>query len=215
MDHPRLLAPSADQSRERVHVLAHIDDVLRVRRIRLRVLLRFFHVPIDQRLRLEVGHALRGFDQRLAHASRFDIPHLVVADNRGLRVPEHTLLERADAVGQHLGKHRDHQARQVHRVPTLRRFFVQSRPLIDEVRYIRDVDAQLPIPIVKPLERDRIVVILRVRRIDRADQIPRQVPAHIQRLDPKLLIQRHLFIKPLRRFACLLDTRFREVIARE
>ena len=62
VDHPRLLAPSADQSRERVHILAYINDVLRVRRIRFRVFLRFFHVPIDQRLRLEVGHSLRGFD---------------------------------------------------------------------------------------------------------------------------------------------------------
>ena len=55
------------------------------------------------------------------------------------------------------------------------RLAVQRRVGPDEVRHVGDVHAQPPVAVVEPLQRDRVVEVAGVDRVDRDDRLAGQV----------------------------------------
>ncbi len=210
-DHPLPLAPGVDRLGKIVHVVQGRDDVIVVLGLGARMLLGFFPVPIDERLGFEVRQALSTLDERLAHALCDAVAVAVVPHVRRLHKPRHALLQGADAVGKHLGQHRNHQPRQVHRVAAGCALDIQGRPGLDEVRHIRDVNAQLPSAVIELPDADRVVEVLRVRRVDRQDQFIGLVRAQVERRGALALPPLDLLIKRAAGLTRLLDAFLRKL----
>ena len=93
------------------------------------------------------------------------------------RVPDLARLETRQAVGDQLGQHGQHAVGQIDARGALQGLAVQRRPRADEVRHVGDVDPQPPMPVVELLQRDGVVEIPRVDRIDRDDRLAGEIRA--------------------------------------
>ena len=81
------------------------------------------------------------------------------------RETRHAGLQAAHVARQRLGQHRQHHVRQVHAVSAPQRLLVEQGARLDVVRDVGDVDAELEAVLVR-LERERVVVVARVGRVD-------------------------------------------------
>ena len=96
-----------------------------------------------------------------------------VLDEHALRVPHAIRLQARQAIGNQLRQHRQHAVGQVDARATVVGLAVQGRPRADEVRNVGNVDAQPPMAVVEPLQRDGVVEIAGVDRIDGDDRLRR------------------------------------------
>ena len=84
-------------------------------------------------------------------------------------------LQAGQVVGDDLRQHRDHAVGQVHARGPLVRLAVERRLGLHEVRHVGDVHAQQPVAVVVPLQRDRVVEVAGVDRVDRDDRLVGEV----------------------------------------
>ena len=107
-----------------------------------------------------------------------DAPPAVEGHERRLGEARHPFLERAHAVGEDLGQHGDHPPRQVDAVAALLRLVVERRARPHEVSHVGDVHAEGPLVGARVMaDRDGVVEVLGVRRIDREREKVSQVVA--------------------------------------
>ena len=130
---------------------------------------------VDNGLRVVVGEALLGVDDGL--------PNLVVLDRAArrdlhdARVGELVLVrpERADAVRELFGEHRDDAVHEVRARPALVGLGVEEGALLDVVAHVRDVDPELDVAAREPLDVDGVVEVLGVVGVDREDCLVAEV----------------------------------------
>ena len=91
-------------------------------------------------------------------------------------------LEAAHAVAQDLRQHRDRLAGQIDRIAAKFGFLIERRALRDEVADVGNVNAENPAALLVRFETDRVVEILRIRRVDGHDHLAGTVLAFPQRL---------------------------------
>ena len=60
-------------------------------------------------------------------------------------------------------------------------FAVEQRPRTNEVRHVGNVNAESPVPIVLARQRDRVIEVPRVDRVDGDDRVAGQVEAGAER----------------------------------
>ena len=101
---------------------------------------------------------------------------LVQVELDGHREPVHARVERADAVGEPLGQHRQHAVDQVDGGRALNGLPVDDAPPRNVVAHVGDVHPQPPAALV-PLERDGVVEVARVDRVDGDGEQVAQVDA--------------------------------------
>ena len=134
---------------------------------------RRFRRTLQQRKRLAVRQPRRAANHRARKPHRLDAPAAREIDEHRVRQPVHLRLERADAVAQPLGQHRDHAVGEIHAVAARERFPVQRAARRDVMAHVRDVDAQPPPAAGQLLHADGVVEIARVVGVDRDDEIVR------------------------------------------
>ena len=88
-------------------------------------------------------------------------------DEHGLGVAHPVGLQAGQAVGDDLRQHRNHAVGQVDARAALVGLAVERRAGPHEVRHVGDVHAQPPVPLGRFLQRDRVVEVAGVDRIDR------------------------------------------------
>jgi hypothetical protein len=120
-------------------------------------------------------------------------------NEHALGVADLVRLQTGEVIGDHFGKHRQHAVGQINAGRAVTGFEVESRLDRHKMRDIRNVHDQLPMAIVQSRERNRIVEITGVDRIDGDDRLVRQVAA-----------VRHRFIERLGLFAGVLQHFFRK-----
>ncbi len=100
-----------------------------------------------------------------------DVP--LAVHRRDHRVGEPVLvgLERAQAVGEVLREHGDHPVDQVHGGAALECFLVDRAALLHVMADVGDVDADLEQVVALPLDREGVVEVLGVVRVDREDEL--------------------------------------------
>ena len=87
-----------------------------------------------------------------------------------LRQAVHVRLERADAVGELDGQHRQHAVHEVGGVSALDGFLVHRAVRLDVVGNVRDVDGEFP-SVAGGLQPERVVVVLGVGGVDGDDEL--------------------------------------------
>ena len=187
-NHPVGKATLADDAGQLVHQLAGGDDLPRILGLFLGVLARFFQVVLDQGLGFQIRQPLGALDHAAAKALAQHLALLVIDNEAALGIAVHAFHQRAHAVAQHLGQHGDHPARQVGAVAPAISLFVQLAAGLDISRHVGDVHAQLVGRTTResrlfqlggghldPLQADRVVVVLGIGRVDRADRLAGQV----------------------------------------
>ena len=103
------------------------------------------------------------------------------------RIPHAIRLQAGEIVGDDLRQHRNHAVRQIDARATGPGLLVERRPLLDEVRHIGDVHAEQPVPAVDPLQRDRVVEVAGVDRVDRHNHAVREIAPAGRHLFPESL----------------------------
>ena len=88
-------------------------------------------------------------------------------DEHGFGEPHLIGLQARQSVGKDLGQHRDHAVGQINARRAIQRLAIQRRARPHEVRHVGNMHAQLPMPVRQPHQRDRIVEIAGIDRIDR------------------------------------------------
>ena len=116
--------------------------------------------------RLAVGEALPAADHRAGGRAAAEASARVEVQQHRLAQAILPLDERAEAVGDGFRQHRDDGADQVARVAATLGLAVERAAGADIVRDVRDVDTHPPAAAGQLLERERIVEVLRVVRID-------------------------------------------------
>ena len=81
----------------------------------------------------------------------------------------HVGLQRAEFITQGFGQHRDDAVHEVGGVAALARLDIQGGAGLHVIRYVRDVNPELPLTLRRSFQTDRIVEILRVVRINGDD----------------------------------------------
>ena len=92
---------------------------------------------------------------------------------RRQRVANVVGLQAGQVVRNDLRQHRDHAVGQVDARGPVVRFAIERRFRLHEVRDVGDVHAEQPVAVVEPLERNRIVEVAGVDRVDRDDRLGR------------------------------------------
>jgi hypothetical protein len=158
----------AQDASQAVAAAQRLDQLVGVAGLGARVLPRELDVPVDEGLRLQVGQTLVGADDRRGHPLVEDASAGAEGDEDRLGETLDTLLQRADAVGERLGEHRDDETRQVDAVAAQPRLFVEGGPGSDEVGDVGDVDAQRPlVGLLVVRERDCVVEVAGIGWVDR------------------------------------------------
>ena len=98
-------------------------------------------------------------------------------DPAGPRVAHSPRLEAGEVVGDDLREHRDHPVGKIDARATGERLLVDRRPLRHEMGNVGDVDPEEPVIAFQTLERDRVVEVAGIDRIDRDDRPRRQIPS--------------------------------------
>ena len=122
---------------------------------------------LDALLRLGVGEAAVGVDHRAAEPLVEDLQVLVEGEH--CREAEALLVgpQRAELVREPLGQHGDRAVHQVDRRAACAGLLVDDRVRTHVVRHVGDVHAHLPHSVAEAADRERVVEILRIGRIDR------------------------------------------------
>ena len=168
-------AAAAEQHRQLVHAAEQGVD-------RWRELLPPAVAVGQKRIHLLVRQPLAALDRRgMELGVRADAFGRVVDEDR-LRVPHAVRLQARQAVGNQLRQHRQHAVGQVDARRPIVGLAVQRRPRADEVRNVGNVDAQPPMPVVELYQRNGVVEIAGVDRINRDDRLAGQVEAVADRL---------------------------------
>ena len=126
---------------------------------------------------LLVGESLRAADRRRVKFGRDPQPLGRKLHDGRFRVPDLARLETGQAVGDQLGQHRQDAVGQIDARGAFQGLAVQRRPRADEVRHVGDMHPQTPISAVELLQRDRVVEIPRVHRIDRDNRLGGEIRA--------------------------------------
>ena len=124
---------------------------------------------------LFIGHAVTTLDDRFGHPDLDQLVFLVEGQKCRKRVARLIRHQRAEAVGERLGEHRDDPVDQIDTGAAIDRLGVEFGPLFDEMANVRDVHAQDPAALAVLVDRDRIVEVFGGHRIDGKDQILAQV----------------------------------------
>ena len=141
----------------------------------------------QKQIDLFVGEPPLAFDRRPLLLGMHRNPFGRELDPAGPRIPHPIRLQAGQIVGDDLGQHRNHAVGQVDARATGPGLLVERRSLLDEVRDIGDVHAEQPVAPVDPLQRDRIVEVAGVNRIDRHDHAVGEIPASGRHLLPESL----------------------------
>ncbi|MNC22364.1 hypothetical protein D3C75_703630 [compost metagenome] len=121
---------------------------------------------LQQLADLGVGQARMGVDHRLVELVAGQLAalrHGHLADH-GQAIDQR--IQRAQAVGQLLGQHRDHPLGEIHRVAALDRLLVQRRTDLHVVRYVGDGDEQPPAGALDRLGIHRVIEVAGILAID-------------------------------------------------
>ena len=105
-----------------------------------------------------------------------DFPIGVKHDERAERETRDAFLQRANAVGQRLWQHRNRVAGEIHAGRARASFDIKRRILRHKVRDIGDVHAEFVVAcdgVVR--DRNRVVEVLRVRRIDSENKLRSEI----------------------------------------
>ena len=166
-DHAVAKAPLAEDPGQAIAAAQRLDQLVGVLRLRPRVPAGGFQVAVDEGLGLQVGQPLVGPDHRRRHALVEDAAAGSEGHEDRLGEPGHAFLEGADAVGERLGEHRDHQPRQVDAVAAEPGLLVERRLAPHEVADVGDVHAEDPLVLLLVAgQGDRVVEVPRVGRVD-------------------------------------------------
>ncbi len=155
---------------------------------------KFFHPPdqlhhalgvvalfaVADRLGLAIRQPPGRLDDRLSHAETGAVAFRVVLNERALAQALLRFLQAADAVGEHLGKHRQHARGEVHAVAPLAGFGVQGTAFLDEVRYVGDVHAENVPALLALGQADCVVVVPGRVRVDGHHQLVGEVLPVVQ-----------------------------------
>ena len=171
-DHPITQTSLSKRLGESVRLMDGLDHLRLAVGVGAHVPARLLEVPIDDRLRLEIG-------QSLARANDGGGEPLADHDSSMIKRYERTLaetvdpfLQRADPVGEYLRKHRQNDSRKVCAVSTSHCLEIHRIPLLDERGHVRDVHSKCPLPrVLVEVDRDRIIEIASIWRIDREDHL--------------------------------------------
>ncbi len=164
---------------------------------------------VEHLLRVFVGEALVGVDDRLAEPLVEDIRFVVEREDGGDGETVFFRLERTEVVGKDLGKHRDCAINEIDARGALGGFCIERGAGLHEERDVGDVDADLYVSIGKLPYRERVVEVFCVERVDRAGANLSKVSARIAR-DP-----RRRFFRKYRGAALLQSLRIRDDTRRE
>ena len=141
----------------------------------------------EKHVNLFIGEPPLAFDRRSLLLGVHRNPVGRELDPAGPRIPHTMRLQTGEIVGDDLGQHRNHAVGQVDARATGPGLLVQRRALLDEVRHIGDVHAEQPVTPVDPLQRDRVVEVAGVDRIDRHDHAVGEIPSAGRHLLPESL----------------------------
>ena len=98
-------------------------------------------------------------------------------DPAGSRVANLARLQARQVVGDDLRDHRDHAIGQVDARAAVPRLLIERRALADKVRDVGDVYPEQPVATLDPLQRDRVVEVAGVDRVDRHDHAVGEIAA--------------------------------------
>ena len=162
LPHPAAL----NRTGQRVHVLDQLHHGLP----------QAARIAFKDRRRLVVGKPLRGLDHGIGKAGSDHAPALVVPDEDALRQARFVLLQAAQTIAQHLGKHRNDMPGEIHARATGFRLDIDRRARHHKRTDIGNMNAQLPrrcllSALLEATKRDRVVVVPRVVGID-GDHFP-------------------------------------------
>ena len=132
-------------------------------------------LALDQVLGLLIGEPVAAPDHALVKAALADVP--LAVHRRDHRVGEPVLvgLEGDRAVGEVLRQHGDHPVDQVDGGAALECLLVDRASLLHVMAYVRDVNADLEQVVALPLDREGVVEVLGVVRVDREDELLAQI----------------------------------------
>src|SRR3989344_1871808 len=121
---------------------------------------------VEHALRLFVGEAFVGVDDRLAEPAIYDIRLFVECKNSGDSEPVFTRVQGAEVSGKYLGEHRDGAVDEIDGGCAVSRLRIELRAWPDEEGDIGDMNTNLESRIRKSDYRQGIVEVLRVEGID-------------------------------------------------
>ena len=102
------------------------------------------------------------------------------------RVANLARLKTRQAVRDHLGQHRQHAVGQIDARGALERLAVQRGFRPNEMRHVGNVNPQPPMAVLQPLQRNGVVEIAGVDRIDRHDRLAGEILAAADRFVERL-----------------------------
>ena len=124
---------------------------------------------------LAIVQPLRAADGRLLQLGSDALSLGREFDQRRLRVTNFLRLKARQTVRDDLRQHRNHPVGQVDAGRSVQCLAVQGRVGLHEMRHVGDVDAQEPMALFQSRERNRVVEVPRVGRVDRHDGLGRQI----------------------------------------
>ena len=131
----------------------------------------------EDRHRLLIRKTAFRADNRRVKLRLLDLPVPAQHKLHAARQPIHPRLERAQLVAQFLGQHRDDAVNEIRRVAALPRLLVESALWGDVVRHVGDVHPQPPAPPLDALQRNGVVEVTRIDRVNRHDAVLAAIPA--------------------------------------
>ena len=133
----------------------------------LKHLLRFvLRLALEDRHSLLVGVAVFGADDRGMKTSLLHPPTVGQHELHAARQPVDVRLERAQLITQLLRQHRDDAIHEIGRVAAAARLLVQCALRRHVMGHVGNVHPQSPAPTLNSFQRDRVVKIPRVHRVD-------------------------------------------------
>jgi hypothetical protein len=129
-----------------------------------------------------VGESPLAGDRRVVELRRHARSVSRQLDEHALGVPQLVRLQAGQAVGDQLRQHGNHAVRQVDAGRPLASLDVQQRTRRDEMRHVGDMDSQSPVAVFEAFQRDRVVEIAGILRIDRDDRLASQIQSLADRL---------------------------------
>ena len=131
--------------------------------------------PVQQVLHILVGVATHAADHRLGHRGGRALALLVKDHQHRVRQTIPSTNQRTQVVRQLLGQHRHHLIRQIDAGGARQGLIVERRAFAHIVRHIGDVHAYFVGIVRQELDRDGIVVVLRIGSVDGVDQLTTQI----------------------------------------
>lgn len=134
----------------------------------------------DQRHHFFIREPLRDFDRRLGELGVNRDAIGGELDEGRIRVPHATLLQAGQTVRDDFRQHRQDARRQVDAGAAPASFAVQNAAAFHEMGDVGDVNSQHPMAGFVAFQRDRVVEVASVERVDGHDRVVRQVESASQ-----------------------------------